>query len=67
MPGRARALGGWTTRASAALASALLLASAALGQSLEYPVKAAYRPKLGPFVDWPGRAFASLMTSATLV
>lgn len=56
MAGRARP-GGWTTRATAALAGALLLANSAVGQSLEYPVKAAYLQKLGPFIEWPGRAF----------
>ncbi|MDB5470227.1 MAG: putative transrane protein [Caulobacter sp.] len=63
MSHRTRALAAWTSGAAAALAGALLLAGAAAGQSggqsLEYPVKAAYLPKLPPFVDWPGRAFAA--------
>lgn len=57
----------WKTAWAGALVSALCLAAfslaagvaAARGQSLEYPVKAAYLPKFAPFVDWPQRAFAA--------
>ncbi len=61
MSGHARLLAGWTTRA-AALVGALLFAGAAWAQSLEYPVKAAYLPKLAPFIDWPGRTFTGEQT-----
>ena len=45
--------------AAAIAAAVLLCAPSALGQSLEYPVKAAYLSKFGPFVTWPESAFES--------
>ena len=62
MPGHGRLISGRTTGVWSAIALACLLLAAgraAQAQSLEYPVKAAYLPKLPPFVDWPGRAFAA--------
>lgn len=60
-PGRliaARTTGTWPVVALACLLLLLGAGPTAQAQSLEYPVKAAYLPKLGPFVGWPGHAFA---------
>lgn len=54
-----------------AIAGALALALAlpggtAVAQSLEYPVKAAYLYKFGPFVEWPAGAFDSAVSPLTV-
>lgn len=70
-------MGAWTTakrracgslRALAVCLTVLMGSQTAQAQrdSLEYPVKATYLYKFGPFVEWPDAAFASPSSSVNL-